>query len=165
MIWCLTTFWASCKPYCFCIQIYFWIILYLLILTSIGVYYVISLFLVLSVLKTLNNLSIGFILILSSFTSCLLIPVWVHSESTSTYSHKFFLFNVLMFIYTFNFLSLLFFWFRITYQFWELLFIEVLYTMPTLNLHQNFPFYCSFHHLFFLEYYNSSSSVLIYSLW
>ena len=79
-----------------------------LISTSISVYHVTSLFLISSTLKTLNNLSIHSVLILSSFTSCLLISVWMHLESTSACSHKFFLFNVLIFVCTFNSLSLSF---------------------------------------------------------
>ena len=47
----------------------------LLISTSGSANHVTSLFLVLSILKTLNDLSIGSILIFSSFTSCLLISV------------------------------------------------------------------------------------------
>ena len=57
--------------------------LYLLILTSISIYYVTSLFLILSVLKTLNDLFMDSILILSSFISYLSIPVWVYPEFTS----------------------------------------------------------------------------------
>ena len=139
--------------------------LYLLISTSIGSYYATSPFLVPSTLKTLSNLSIGSVLILSSFTSCLLISVWVHSESTSACSHNFFLFDILIFVCTFNSLSLSFLWFGITYWFWELLFTKVLYIMPTLDLHQNSLVYYSSHHLFLLEYYGSLSSVLIYSFW
>ena len=47
----------------------------LLILTSSGANHVTSPFFVPSALKTLNDLFIGSVLILSSFTSCLLIPV------------------------------------------------------------------------------------------
>ena len=139
--------------------------LYSLIFTSIGTYHITSPFLVLSTLKTLNDLSISFVLILSSFISCLLILVWVHPKSTSVCSHNFFPFDILMFVYMFISLSLLFLWFWITYWFWELLFTEVLCIMPTLDLYQNSPVYHSSHYLFLLEYCSSSSSVLIYSLW
>jgi len=92
-------FWISYKLYCLFVLIYFWIVFYrpiifqkhahtvevynccinfficLLISSSSSVNLVTSLFLALFVLKTLNDLSIGFILIYSSFTSCSLIPV------------------------------------------------------------------------------------------
>ena len=79
--------------------------LFLLISTSSSVYHVTSLFLVLFVLKTLNNLFIGSVFIFSSFASCLLIPVCVYSESTSTCSHNFFPFTVLIFVYMLSSLS------------------------------------------------------------
>ena len=90
-------------------------------------------FLVLSVLKTSNDLSISSVLILSFFTSCLLIPVWVQIESTSALSHSSFLFDILTFVHTFNFLSLLSHQYGIIYQFWDLLCIEVCYSMLTPN--------------------------------
>ena len=79
----------------------------LLIPTSSGTNLVTSLFLVLSALNTLNDLFIGFVLILSSFTSCLFILVYVHPESTSALSCNIFLFDILMFVYTLSSLSLL----------------------------------------------------------
>ena len=72
-----------------------------------GTNYVISPFLVPSILKTLNDLSIGFVLVLSSFTSYLSISVWVQLEFTSTFNCNSFLFNILIFVYIFNSLSLL----------------------------------------------------------
>ena len=84
--------------------------LYSLIFTSIGTYHITSPFLVLSALKTLNDLFISFVLILSSFISCLLILVWVHPKSTSVCSHNFFPFDILMFVYMFISLFLLFLW-------------------------------------------------------
>jgi len=95
-----------------------------------SVYYVNSLFLVLLELKTLNDWFIGFILIFSSLTSCLLIPVCVHPESTNVCSCNSFLFYVLTFVYMFSSLFLSFLQFGITYQFWAL-YTEVLYTVPT----------------------------------
>jgi len=136
----------------------------LLISTSISIYHVTSLFLVLSTLNTSNNLFMSFILIFSSFTTCLSIPVWVHPEFTSICSHNFFSFDVLMFVYMFNSLFLLFLWFRITYQFWELLF-TVLHTVPTLDLCQNSSVCHPSYYLFLLEYCSSSSYVLIYNIW
>ena len=91
--------------------------LYLLISTSNSMYHVTSPFLVASTLKTSNNLSISFVLIFSSFTSCSSIPIYVHSESTSAYSCSFFPFDILIFVCTFNSFSLLFLWLEITYQF------------------------------------------------
>ena len=129
-----------------------------LILTSNSVNLVTSPFLVLSTLKTLNDLSIGSILIFSSFTSYLLIPVWVHPEFTSACNCSFFLFAILMLVYTSNSLSLLFHQFGITYQFWELC-IEVHHIMPTPNLWQNPSACCLFLHLILLGY--SSSFVRV----
>jgi len=82
--------------------------LYSFILTSNSAYHVASLFLVLSILKTSNNWSIGFILIFSSFTSCLLILVCIYSEPTSIYSYNFFPFAVLILVCMLSSLSLLF---------------------------------------------------------
>ena len=90
-------------------------------------------FLVLSALKTSNDLSIGSVLIHSSFTSYLLISVWVHSELTNVLSYIFFLFDVFTFVHTLSSLSLLFLLCRITYQFKDLLCIEVHCTVLMLN--------------------------------
>ena len=109
----------------------------LLISTSNGVNLVTSPFFVLSTLKTSNDLSIGSVLILSSLTNCSLIPVWVHPESTSACSCDSFLFFVLMLVCMFNSLSLLFLWFGIIYQFWDLLCTKVCCIVPTPNLQQN----------------------------
>ena len=106
----------------------------LLISTSNSVNQVTFPFFVPSVLKTLNDLSIGSILIFSSLTSCLLIPVWVHPESTNVYSRSSFLFFILMLVYMFSFLALLFLQFGITYQFWDLLCTKVHCIMSTPNL-------------------------------
>ena len=51
----------------------------------------------------------------------------------------------------FNFLALLFLWFRITYQFWDLLYTKVHCIMPTLNLWQNPSFSCCLLHLSLLD--------------
>ena len=80
----------------------------LLISTSSSANHVTSLFLVLSVLKTLNAISAGFILICSSLTNCLLILVYVHPESTNIYSYNSFLVCVFTFVYIFSSLFLLF---------------------------------------------------------
>ena len=79
--------------------------LYLLISTFSSTNHVTFPFLILSTLKILNDLFIGFVLIFFSFTSCLLILVWIYSESTSTYNHSSFLFAILIFVHTFNLLS------------------------------------------------------------
>jgi len=107
-----------------------------LTLTS-SVNLVTSLFLVLSVLKTSNNLSIGSVFILFSFTSCLLISIWIHSESTNVFSHNFFLFDILIFVYILSFFYLLSLCWGITYQLRDLLCVEVCHTISTLNLWQN----------------------------
>ena len=128
--------------------------IYLLISSSSDANQVTFLFLVLFALKTSNNLGIGFILIYSSFTSCLLISIWVHSKSTNTLSCSFFLFDVFIFVYTLSFLSLLSLFYRIKYWFFrELLCTEVCCTMPTLNLWQN-PFSLLFSSLSSLSEYS-----------
>ena len=120
-----------------------------------------SLFLVLSMLNTSNNLSIGSILILLFFTNCLLILVWVQLESFSAFNCNSFSFNVLIFVYTFSSLSLLSCWFGIIYWFWELLCTEVCCTMSTSNLQRNsFTYYYSLY-LIFSKCFCSLSSVLI----
>ena len=81
--------------------------IYLLISSSSNMNLVTSPFLIMFVLKTLNDLSIGSVLILSSFTSCLSILVYIHPESTSAFSHSSFLLNVLIFVHMFNSLFLL----------------------------------------------------------
>ena len=65
-----------------------------LILTSSSTYHVTSSFLVPSILKTLNDLAIGFVLILSSFTNYFLVPVWIYPEFISTYNCNSFLFEI-----------------------------------------------------------------------
>ena len=106
--------------------------LYSLISTSSGTNHVTSLFFVLSILKTSNDLSIGFVLIFSSLTNCLMILVWVHPESTNACNHSFFLFFVLILVCMFSSLALLFLWFGIMYWFWELLCTKVHCIVPTL---------------------------------
>ena len=138
--------------------------LYPLILTSSSTYHITSSFLVLSILKTLNDLAIGFVLILSSFTSCLSILVWVHSEFTSICNCNSFPFYVLILVCTFSSLSLSFFWFGIIYWFWTLD-IEVSCTMPTLELYQNSSDYYLSHYLFLPRCCGSSSSILFCNLW
>ena len=134
----------------------------LFILTFSSVYCVTSLFLIPYVL---NNLSISSILIFSSFTSCLLIPVCMHPESTSVCNYIFFLFFVLMLVCMFNFLSLLFYWFGIIYQFWKSLCTEVCYIVPIPNLQQNsLTCHHSFHWILFRHFY-SSSYIVINNLW
>ena len=120
--------------------------IYLLISSSIDANLITFLFLVLSILKTSNNLSIGFILIHSSFTSYLSILVWIHLELTSVLSYNLFSFNVFTFVYMLSSLYLLSLLYRIIYQFFrELLCIEVYYTIPTLNLQHNPPLYYCLH--------------------
>ena len=134
----------------------------LFVLTFSSLYCVTSLFLIPYVL---NNLSISSILIFSSFTSCLLIPVCMHPESTSVCNYIFFLFFVLMLVCMFNFLSLLFYWFGIIYQFWKSLCTEVCYIVPIPNLQQNsLTCYHSFHWILFRHFY-SSSYIVINNLW
>ena len=110
-----------------------------LIFTSNGANWVTSLFFVLSVLKTSNDPSMDSVLIFSFLTSCLLIPVWVHSESTNACNCSSFPFFVLMLVCIFSSLALLFLQFEITYQFWDLLCTKVCCIMSTLNLWQNLP--------------------------
>ena len=80
--------------------------LYLLILISRGATLVISLFFVLSALKTLNEKFIGFVCILLSLTSYLLISICVYLESTSTLTLRFLLFFIFIFAHIFNSLSI-----------------------------------------------------------
>ena len=109
----------------------------LLISTSSGTNRITSPFFVSSTLKTSNYLSIGSVVIFSSLTSCLSIPVWAHLKSTNACNHNSFPFLVLIFVCIFNSLALLFLWFEITYWFWELLYSKVCCIVPTLNLWQN----------------------------
>ena len=111
--------------------------LYPLISTSSGTNHITSLFFIPSVLKTSNDLSIGSVLIFSSLTSCLLILVWVHPESTNVYNHISFSFFVLMLVCIFSSLALLFLWFGITYWFWKLLYTKICCIVPTPNFRQN----------------------------
>ena len=137
--------------------------IYSLIPTFSGTNLVTSLFLVLFALNTLNDLFIGSVLILSSFISCLFILVYVYPESTSALSYDIFLFDILMFVYTLSFLSLLSLCWEMTYWFRDLLYIEVCYTMSTPNPWQNPSLYCFIYHLFLLVHFGISSSVLTYS--
>ena len=105
-----------------------------LIYTSSSTNLVTSLFFVPSALKTLKDLSIGSVLILSSLTNCSSISTWVHPESTNACSHNPFPFLVLMLVCTFNSLSLLFLWFGIIYRFQDLLCTKVYHIVPTSNL-------------------------------
>ena len=84
--------------------------LYLLILISSGATFVTFLFLVPSVLYTLNEKFIGLVYILLSLTSCLSIPMWVHLESTSASICNSFPFFVLIFTCMLSSFSLLFLW-------------------------------------------------------
>ena len=127
----------------------------LLISTFNSTNYVTSPFFVLSALKTSNDLSIISILILSSLTNYLTILIWVHPEFTSTCNCNFFSFFVLMLVYVFNSLTLLFYQFRITYWFWELLFCCI---VLTLNLNKTLIFVIIIFIRFFL---NSSTSHLL----
>jgi len=72
-------------------------------------------FLVPSALKTSNEKFIGFIGILYFLTSCLLIPIYMHPESTSVFTLRFLLFFVFTFACTFNSLSILLRQFGIIY--------------------------------------------------
>ena len=137
--------------------------LYLSISTSNGANLVTSPFFVLSALKTSKDLSIGSILILSFLTNCSLILVWVYPESTNACSCNSFPFFVLMLVCMFNSLSLLFIWFGITYQFWDLLCTKICHIMPTLNLQQNPPLSHLLNHLLDSSY--SSLAIWIYNPW
>ena len=128
----------------------------LLISSSSGTNLVTFPLLILSALKTSNDLSIGFIFIHSFFTSCLLILVWVYPESTSIFNHSYFLFDILMFVYTLSSLSLLFCQWGIIYQFRNLLCIEVHHTVPTPNLQQNLSVYCFYYLSPFVHFWSSS---------
>ena len=90
--------------------------LYPSIFTSNGMNQVTSPFFVSSVLKTLDNLFIGSVLIFSSFTSCLLIPVWVQLEFTNACSHNFFPVFVLMLVCIFSSLALCQAWFILEWK-------------------------------------------------
>ena len=107
----------------------------LLILISRGAILLISLFFVLSVLKTLNEKLIGFIWIFLFLTNCSSIPICVHSESTNVLTLRFFLFFVLTFAHMFNSFSKLLHWLGIIYFFWD--FAEISCTVPTWDLCQN----------------------------
>ena len=89
-----------------------------LISISRGTILIISPFFVLSTLNTSKEKSIGFIWILLSLTSCSLILVCMHPESTSVFTFKFLLFFILTFACMFNSLfPLLVQWFGIIYLF------------------------------------------------
>ena len=137
--------------------------LYLLISTFSSTNHITSPFFVPSVLKTLNDLFISSILILSSLTSYLSIPVWVYLKSTNTCNLNSFLFFVLILVCTFNFLALLFHWFGITYWFWKLLCTKICCIVPTLNLQQNPPSCCYLLYLSLLGSSWSSSFILTYN--
>ena len=92
-------------------------------------------FSILSALKTLNKKLIGFVWILLSLTNYLLVPICVHSETTSALTLRFFLFFVLMFAHMFNFFSALLHQLGIIYLFWE--FTQISCTMSTQDLCQN----------------------------
>ena len=131
----------------------------LLISISRGTTLVTSLFFIPSVLKNLNEKFISFIYILLSFTSCLLIPVFVHLESTSTFTLRFLLFFVFMFACTFNSPLISLHQFRITYLFWEFT-REISHTILTQNLLPNpafCPSLCCLHYLIPLKSFISSS--------
>ena len=112
-----------------------------LILTSSGANLETSLFLEPSILKTSNNISAGLVLICSFFTSCLLIPICVHPESTSAWSCNSLPFFILILACMFSSFFLLFHWLGITYWFWALVTL-VLYIMLTQNCLQNPALYC-----------------------
>jgi len=136
----------------------------LFISTSSSAYCITSPFLVPLVLKTSNDWFIGSVLIFSSLTSFLSILVYMHLKSTNSYSHNSFLFCILIFACMFSSFFLLFLWFGIIYWFW-VLDTEVLYTVSIQDLLQNPPICHLSCHLSLLEYCDSSSSTLIYSLW
>ena len=126
-----------------------------------------SLFFILSTLKTSKEKFIGFVWILLSLTSCSLISVYVHLESTSTLTFRFLLFFVFTFAHMFNFLSTLLYQFRITYLFWEFM-REISCTMPTQDLLQNPVSFFSHHYLHYpilFESFISLLTVFLYSLW
>ena len=77
--------------------------LYPLILISRSIILVTSPFFVLSVLKTSNEKFIGFVYILLSLTSYLLISVYMYLKSTSALSLRFLPFFVFMFACMFDF--------------------------------------------------------------
>ena len=123
-------------------------------------------FFILSALNTSKEKFISFIWILFFLTSCLLIPVCVHPESTSAFTFNFLLFFVLTFTCTFSsFFPSLLQWFRIIYSFWDFIW-EISYTVPTWDLHQN-PALLSCHlcHLILLEPFSSLLSAFLCSIW
>ena len=123
----------------------------LLILISRGTTLVISPFFILLALKTSNEKFIGLICILFSLTSCSLISVCVHPESTSIFTLRFLPFFVFTFACTFNSLSMLLCQFGIIYLFWEVT-GEISHTMPTQDHLQNSAscHYSFHHHLYYL---------------
>ena len=137
-----------------------------LISISRGATLVTSLFFVLSALNTSKEKSIAFVWILLSLTNCSSIPVWVHPESTSTFTFRFLLFFVLTSAYTFNSLfPSLVRRFGITYLFWKFTW-EISCTVPTWDLHQNPALLsCCLCHLIPLGSFSSSLSVFLYRLW
>ena len=138
-----------------------------LISISKGTILVISLFFVLFVLKTSNEKFIGFIHILFSLTSCSLISMCMHLESTNALTLRFLLFFIFMFAYTFNSLSTLLYQFGTTYLFWEFT-GEISCTVPTWDLLQNYVSLLScyyLHHLILLESFFSSSIAFLCNLW
>ena len=137
-----------------------------LILISRGATLITSSFLILSVLKTLNEKLIDFICILLFLTNCSSIPVCVHLESTSAFTFKLLPFFVFTFACTFNscFPSLLQ-QFRIMYLFWEFTW-KISCTVPTQDYYQNPAISsCYLHHLIPLESFVSSLTAFLYSLW
>ena len=88
-----------------------------LISISRGAILVISLFFILSVLKTSNGkfIGFGFVCILFFLTSYLSIPICIHPESTNVFTLRFLPFFVFIFARTFNSLSILLHQFGIIY--------------------------------------------------
>ena len=109
---------------------------------------------------------IDLVCILLSLTSCLLIPVWVHLESTSDSICSSLLFFILRFAYILSSFSLLLLWWGIIYWFY-FLDILVLCTIFTWDLLQN-PSACLllwYLYPYLLEHFASSFSALFYNPW
>ena len=138
-----------------------------LISSSSSTNHITSLFLVLFIVKTLNDLSSSFILICSSSINYLSTFVWIHPELTSILSYSSFLSDVFIFMHILSSLSLLSLLYRIIYWFFgELLCTEICCTVSTPNFQQN-PSLCCIFYLYclnYLVYFYSSYSILTYSL-
>ena len=139
--------------------------LYLLISIFRSATLVISLFFILSVLKTLNEKFIGLVCICFSLTNYLSISIYMYLESTSVLTLRFLLFFIFIFARMFNSLFILLCWFGITYLFWEFT-GKISCTMPTRDLLQNpVLFCCLLYCLILLKSFFYLLTTSLYSSW